>query len=989
MNKDLLNNPQFNAEEFDAFQKDQKRLINNKNKLGYHTAVNSEEVSPWEYFGFHEGAHALKSAIMGTLQNKSRDPNSELTPYEKELFSFFQNDIYKMNSATSKYGQTNPDDNLAELLTGVGLNKIGNLPEKSLPLAKKASTLLSKENIEQFTKDNEKYLSMFEGGSDHWIKADKKGNEILDDRGSTIPLLNEEGMANRYWRPDESGALSSSLHDIIGWYNKGGRIPGFAEGNQPGHGVRYEGAAASDTARYFVAYGDYIKEIADQKTFQELSDYRNQYMTPNMELARQAAGTEFVPEKPGGFKLIGIKKELTTRDLSGISAPSALELKSLVGGTPEITPLDKIKEEIKQMSISTSGLGDEVYSQAVVGAKEKQTSTDFGDDFGTLFAAQKKRAEEQAAIDIIPFDKDHPNWGDKISAETQDDRPLLDKLGSKVQDLLGIEQKGMRKRRGSDIVNKTDFDVMMDYLYEGVVMALGSKAIMPSGIPAQGTRNLPALRNNAIGPRVAQPKVPPWAIIATILDRIIPDSWTDFGPFKKEDEAKKKQIAQDEAKKKSGYASGGIIKLPTDVYDPKNFFATPASSPDSSYTDGFDSQREELRKVLSTEQGRTGFWSDPAEMYKKYGDVLGSDTEQALSVMSDIDVIRRRRRMTKGSFMEGDDFAAYYDPYSEQAKFAQAVISGSQSLTSIKDINRFGSIIKDSSILSEALGGRLADRRDALLKEIAIAEANKDFAKAEQLKKKLTGVIDRSNLTVTRKSYSDGGSLPVFHGGGVISQTGPIFAEKGERILPKKFAEGGVVGANFIPQTLAKPVNESQNIQWDDMAEKIKSAVGELVIKVDVGDAKVPVDTEGATVGVNVEGISIPVDAGTVAADIRGAMESANVKGAVGADALDELHSLIDDVHNKVLVVSGEIGDFKTEMIDFKSTVITSENMRTSVGSAVNDAMSRVQSDIDTQKNQLGMISGRISRTELVYENKFDESKRLANQAWDIASTKT
>jgi hypothetical protein len=265
-----------------------------------------------------------------------------------------------------------------------------------------------------------------------------------------------------------------------------------------------------------------------------------------------------------------------------------------------------------------------------------------------------------------------------------------------------------------------------------------------------------------------------------------------------------------------------------------------------------------------------------------------------------------------------------------------------------------------------------------------MAEERGSPQEVARLKRELAGVDNRSNITKTKT-----GSLPVFHGGGVINQTGPIFAEKGERILPKKYADGGVVGDNFIPQTLSRPSTESSNVQFDDLAEKIKSAVGELVIKVDVGDAKVPVDAEGVTVGVDVAGISIPVDAGTVAADISSALASANIGGgAVGADALDELTSLIDDVHNKVLAVNNQVDTLKTEMVDFKGTVITQENIRTSVGSAVNDAMSRVQTDIDTQRNQLESMSSRIIRTELVNEVKFDESRRSAASAWDLASTK-
>ena len=70
--------------------------------------------------------------------------------------------------------------------------------------------------------------------------------------------------------------------------------------------------------------------------------------------------------------------------------------------------------------------------------------------------------------------------------------------------------------------------------------------------------------------------------------------------------------------------------------------------------------------------------------------------------------------------------------------------------------------------------------------------------------------------------FAEGGSLPVFHQGGIVPSTGPILAQKGETILPQGFQAGGLVTA---PATAA--LRDTGAGLGEDIAGKIKSAIEE------------------------------------------------------------------------------------------------------------------------------------------------------------------
>jgi len=257
---------------------------------------------------------------------------------------------------------------------------------------------------------------------------------------------------------------------------------------------------------------------------------------------------------------------------------------------------------------------------------------------------------------------------------------------------------------------------------------------------------------------------------------------------------------------------------------------------------------------------------------------------------------------------------------------------------------------------------------------------------------------------------SNGGSIPFYQSGGLIPQSGPIYAHKGEMVLPSGFAEGGLVENSSATAALKEgTIKLEDNGLADKIAEKIKEAietsevrieedavvkvdVTDVSIPVDVGDSKIQVDTTNVTVGVDSGQSTIPVDISSAADAIGDAITQAlanasvdvNVNqtggGAVGADGIDELSRTIQAVDDRIIEVKDNLD---TSIESMRGEV--SNTIQTEISAQVERAITRVQQDVNEHTNRLSHVNGQITRFEHQMDHRIREVDRIAKDAQNLA----
>jgi len=262
-----------------------------------------------------------------------------------------------------------------------------------------------------------------------------------------------------------------------------------------------------------------------------------------------------------------------------------------------------------------------------------------------------------------------------------------------------------------------------------------------------------------------------------------------------------------------------------------------------------------------------------------------------------------------------------------------------------------------------------------------------------------------------KDTFSSNKSRPVMHNGGVVAQTGTVFAQKGETILPKGFQAGGMVDDNLTRASLTSTTVKIDGSEVaSQIADQVKSAIessevkveADAKVRVDTTDAKVPVDLEGAVVKVDTDSavvrvdtadVTVPVDAAGVASEISNAISQAlanatvdvnpSANGSVGADSLDSISNAVVDVQDKLITVKGELEE---RMVNLESKALTANNVKPEIQSAVSEAMNQVTHDINTNRNNISEITSRVTRFEGRMQYEVGEARRYAQDAQNFAT---
>jgi hypothetical protein len=217
--------------------------------------------------------------------------------------------------------------------------------------------------------------------------------------------------------------------------------------------------------------------------------------------------------------------------------------------------------------------------------------------------------------------------------------------------------------------------------------------------------------------------------------------------------------------------------------------------------------------------------------------------------------------------------------------------------------------------------------------------------------------------------------MDIMHTGGIAKSTGPKFIEKGEVILPKSYAEGGVVASPLVD--LAKPgatkflngkteldssefksaiddfetiVNKLEEVTKDvkltvDTSVAVPIDVGDAVVPVDITNVSVPVDVTGVSIPIDTTGVTVSVDAADAASRISAAIATATagLGGTVGAERIDILAETVKAVDDRLISVKDNVD---TMVFD------TTEKLN-SVKSSIEDRMNNIEVEVRRHVSEL------------------------------------
>jgi hypothetical protein len=311
--------------------------------------------------------------------------------------------------------------------------------------------------------------------------------------------------------------------------------------------------------------------------------------------------------------------------------------------------------------------------------------------------------------------------------------------------------------------------------------------------------------------------------------------------------------------------------------------------------------------------------------------------------------------------------------------------------------------------LKEIESRGLSKKAEEAAKERIEAQRQADMAK--QIDKWQAG-LNKMNEGFFASMNPNNGSRQVKHFGGVLSQTGTFFGQKGETVLPKGFAEGGMAEVDKTVRSAPTITNIGINVGKITSAieEAIESAISGSELRVEdkvmrVEDKELSVNTdalEGAADQISsslANNVSVSVDASGAAQEIASAASSlsdaissavsnisVNVEGTVaggpGTEELDKIADAVKSVSDRVIAINAsntELND-KIKMIETNNETTIISRVDGIVASAVSAQTAAMQQDINDIRNDVGRVSANQRQKDQYIDSRLEEvNYRLAS----------
>jgi hypothetical protein len=199
--------------------------------------------------------------------------------------------------------------------------------------------------------------------------------------------------------------------------------------------------------------------------------------------------------------------------------------------------------------------------------------------------------------------------------------------------------------------------------------------------------------------------------------------------------------------------------------------------------------------------------------------------------------------------------------------------------------------------------------------------------------------------------------IPIMHDGGIKRTTGLAYLEKGEIVLPKQFAQGGIVNDELksvmsIP-TSAKSLNMKVEIDVTELKEIIEKGIevnidDTVKVGVDPGDVTVGIDPE-AKVGIDPEA-KVGIDP-----EAKVGVDTSGITAGVGAaenDALARVAESVEKVNNSLITVKRELEE-RIEMVSGVDELTINRMISEAEGKIQTELNNDVKTNIDDLRREL------------------------------------
>lgn len=231
-------------------------------------------------------------------------------------------------------------------------------------------------------------------------------------------------------------------------------------------------------------------------------------------------------------------------------------------------------------------------------------------------------------------------------------------------------------------------------------------------------------------------------------------------------------------------------------------------------------------------------------------------------------------------------------------------------------------------------------------------------------------------------------SLAQFATGGPVTKTGPIFAHKGEFVLPQEFCLGGPVsGANSDVATgiMNQPTQQAPSFDTSAL-EKIILKIEDKVFTVEdkvftVEDRVFTVEDKIFTVDIPTDKLNITVDVTAAASELSSEISKALSKGVsvnvsgegagVGGEKFDALTNLVGKVRDEIITINGQV-ESKISIIDSMMNKQTSDIDRRVVG-LVSSLTDGLKTELNTQRQQLADVGAQVRRDSSRYSQEISD----------------
>jgi len=256
------------------------------------------------------------------------------------------------------------------------------------------------------------------------------------------------------------------------------------------------------------------------------------------------------------------------------------------------------------------------------------------------------------------------------------------------------------------------------------------------------------------------------------------------------------------------------------------------------------------------------------------------------------------------------------------------------------------------------------------------------------------------------KQLEGGRFMPIMHDGGVTRSTGPHYLEKGEVVLPRRFADGGLVNSELTTNTITNAQQKSITLTWD---ESKKLQVEDRVLRVEDKELKladiaplkvedkvfdVKLDDNGITDKltsvissipdkISLDSSNVKLDTSNLETMFKNLADSINNTKSVGADstildtALESIAFVKEQTDEQIHIIDSKLtnlqesfgkdvqAEINVRIAEVKKDILNNNSK------LIDSYINRQRTDISKLKFELTSIDGQLKRLmTLVYANR-------------------